>query len=156
LRYYKKTLDRKDENYNLEKIKEYYEQLKMMTAEQYFDGHFKEREKDAAGNVLSTYNPKSKWDWWQIGGRFAGWLLNLPAQKAITLKDNCCSIEHAIQEKKIPFALVLPKGKWLERGKMGWWAIVKDEIPEKAWEEIVMKYYKKYPKHIVVQVDCHI
>lgn len=29
-----------------------------------------ENEIDADGNELSTYNPKSKWDWWQIGGRF--------------------------------------------------------------------------------------
>ena len=29
-----------------------------------------EDEIDANGNELSTYNPKSKWDWWQIGGRF--------------------------------------------------------------------------------------
>lgn len=29
-----------------------------------------EDELDADGNELSTYNPKSKWDWWQIGGRF--------------------------------------------------------------------------------------
>lgn len=26
---------------------------------------------DENGNVLSTYNPKSKWDWYQIGGRFS-------------------------------------------------------------------------------------
>jgi hypothetical protein len=26
------------------------------------------------GSVLSTYNPKSKWDWYQIGGRWSGML----------------------------------------------------------------------------------
>ena len=31
-----------------------------------------EDELDTDGNELSTYNPKSKWDWWQIGGRFTG------------------------------------------------------------------------------------
>ena len=29
---------------------------------------------DAEGNLLSTYNPKSKWDWWTEGGRWAGML----------------------------------------------------------------------------------
>lgn len=29
---------------------------------------------DAEGNRLSTYNPDSKWDWYEIGGRFAGQL----------------------------------------------------------------------------------
>ena len=29
---------------------------------------------DAEGNLLSTYNPKSKWDWWTEGGRWADML----------------------------------------------------------------------------------
>lgn len=29
---------------------------------------------DEKGDVYSTYNPKSKWDWYQIGGRFNGML----------------------------------------------------------------------------------
>lgn len=29
---------------------------------------------DDEGNVYSTYNPNSKWDWYQIGGRFSGLL----------------------------------------------------------------------------------
>ena len=29
---------------------------------------------DNEGNLLSTYNPKSKWDWYSIGGRFPGML----------------------------------------------------------------------------------
>ncbi len=29
-------------------------------------------ELDEEGNRISTYNPKSKWDWWVIGGRFDG------------------------------------------------------------------------------------
>lgn len=27
---------------------------------------------DKAGNIYTTYNPKSKWDWWSYGGRFSG------------------------------------------------------------------------------------
>ena len=33
---------------------------------------------DENGNILSTYNPKSKWDWWQVGGRFSGMLSIIP------------------------------------------------------------------------------
>lgn len=32
---------------------------------------YEEDEIDKDGNVLSTYNPNSKWDWYQIGGRFS-------------------------------------------------------------------------------------
>lgn len=31
---------------------------------------YKEDKIDKDGNVLSTYNPKSKWDWYSIGGRW--------------------------------------------------------------------------------------
>ena len=30
---------------------------------------------DEKGNVLTRYNPKSKWDWYQVGGRWQGMLL---------------------------------------------------------------------------------
>ena len=31
---------------------------------------------DQDGNVYSTYNPNSKWDWYDIGGRFSGMLID--------------------------------------------------------------------------------
>ena len=31
---------------------------------------------DEEGNVYSTYNPKSKWDWYSEGGRFSGMLMS--------------------------------------------------------------------------------
>ena len=31
---------------------------------------------DEDGNILTTYNPQSKWDWWEVGGRWSG-MLNL-------------------------------------------------------------------------------
>jgi hypothetical protein len=33
---------------------------------------------DDDNNLLSTYNPHSKWDWWQVGGRFSGILPIIP------------------------------------------------------------------------------
>ena len=29
---------------------------------------------DEDGNILSTYNPQSTWDWWTVGGRWSGML----------------------------------------------------------------------------------
>ena len=38
----------------------------------YIDGRgIKENEIDADGNILTTYNPESRWDWWTYGGRFS-------------------------------------------------------------------------------------
>lgn len=39
--------------------------------EHYYEGS----ELDAEGNMLSTYNPNSKWDWWVVGGRWSGELI---------------------------------------------------------------------------------
>lgn len=36
---------------------------------------------DSEGNALSTYNPKSKWDWYSIGGRWQGMLKLKPKLK---------------------------------------------------------------------------
>jgi len=84
------------------------------------------------------------------------------------------------------FALITPDGKWLEKGEMGWWAIVsyddkdvpkKEDYPqtnegEKLWAEDYRKFKKKksnewdesvanvinkYPDdYSIVVVDCHI
>lgn len=37
---------------------------------------------DDDGDILSTYNPHSKWDWYQVGGRFNGALTIIPTARA--------------------------------------------------------------------------
>ena len=54
------------------------------------------------------------------------------------------------------FAVVLPNGKWYERGKMGWWACVSNE--EYEWD---LKYKERFidtanPDWTLTVVDCHI
>lgn len=39
---------------------------------EYFAEDYDEQNVDEQGNIWSMYNPKSKWDWWCIGGRFDG------------------------------------------------------------------------------------
>ena len=41
---------------------------------------------DKYGNELSTYNPDSKWDWWEIGGRWGGSLRDFNGEYHDTLK----------------------------------------------------------------------
>lgn len=38
----------------------------------YLAEDYDEEYRDAEGNLLTTYNPKSRWDWYTIGGRFPG------------------------------------------------------------------------------------
>jgi hypothetical protein len=45
--------------------------LAAVTDEDFYQAMYDEDYKyDEEGNQLTTYNPKSKWDWYQIGGRF--------------------------------------------------------------------------------------
>jgi hypothetical protein len=82
------------------------------------------------GGLYDTRNPNSKWDWFKVGGRFAGWLQDRDKELASddgfnfhsseSIDDNSLSIKEAIDKKKIPFAILTPMGEWIERGKMGW------------------------------------
>jgi len=101
------------------------------------------------GSYETTYNPNSKWDWYQVGGRWDGMIS----------KDNYLPVSEYIlklKEENIGmFALVTPEGEWIEKGKMGWWAIVSDR--NENWDEIFMGVLEKYKNnHIIIQLDCHI
>ncbi len=64
-------------HYNIEYIRKRQEKLLAMTPEEWWEknyGQYDEYETDSDGNILSTYNPDSKWDWYQIGGRWSGML----------------------------------------------------------------------------------
>ncbi len=45
---------------------------------------YEKYEIDSHGNLLTTYNPKSKWDWWVIGGR---WNREIPLKDDIEDED---------------------------------------------------------------------
>lgn len=66
---------------------------------------------DADGNLLSTYNPDSKWDWWSLGGRWAGSLL---IKKSVT--------DYYIGTQFGNTALVMPKAprgyRWVDQAKL--------------------------------------
>ena len=52
---------------------EYVARVRAMTDEEYFQDKIDEGDDlDEDGNPLTTYNPKSKWDWYSIGGRWTG------------------------------------------------------------------------------------
>lgn len=57
-------------------VKEGTDTVGMTTAQLWKDWSGKDL--DAEGNSLSTFNPDAQWDWYQIGGRWAGALLLKP------------------------------------------------------------------------------
>lgn len=99
------------------------------------------------GSILSTYNPKSKWDWYQIGGRWRG---GIPGDKVKMSEVDIDTID-------TPYAFVTTDGEWVERGKMGWFGISSNEMNEDEWDAKFREYLKTLDKDIILTlVDCHI
>ena len=108
---------------------------------------------DEDGNLLSTYNPNSKWDWYEIGGRWSKELINKEGKNT--------DIDYANQidwdKTLIPFAFVDPNGVWHDKGEMGWWAMVSNEKEQYSWEEEFKNFIKDLDDEVeVTVVDCHI
>lgn len=65
-------------------------------------------------------------------------------------------IQNARDAACVTFAM-LHEGKWYERGRMGWWAVVTDEKPDGEWEREFSKLLDSLPEDaLLTVVDCHI
>ena len=99
------------------------------------------------GSILSTYNPKAKWDWYQVGGRWRG---DIPGDKVKMSEVDIDTID-------TPYAFVTTDGEWVERGEMGWFGISSNEMNEDEWDAKFREYLKTLDKDIILTlVDCHI
>lgn len=55
------------------------------------------------------------------------------------------------------FAMILPDGKWMEKGEMGWWGI--DGSTSESRQEYKQSFKEMLetkPDHYITIVDCHI
>lgn len=68
------------DRYNVENLQshafDYYANI-----DSYTEAYYGDQEFDVDGNVLVTYNPKSQWDWYSIGGRWEGFLTTTDGSK---------------------------------------------------------------------------
>jgi hypothetical protein len=101
---------------------------------------------------VSTYNPNSKWDWYEVGGRW---------ENCLTLKNGEKTSEATIGEidwnkTMIPFAFVI-NSNWYEKGQMGWWGMSINDKAEAKWKREFMKAIKDLPENTeITAVDMHI
>lgn len=107
-------------------------------------------ELDEDGNITSAYNPKSKWDWWTIGGRWSDSVLNAegvvhhPEEVRSSNWTTPAWDEHTggvdyLQKKDLTscrgtFAVLDAAGEWHEKGRMGWFGMVADEAEPDEWD----------------------
>ena len=101
---------------------------------------------DKDGNFTVTYNPKSKWDWYEIGGRYSDVI------------DGNIELVKNLPKDFVTYAFVDLDGNWHEPGRMGWFGV------SSATEEELKKFYDNYYDNFlnghedcfIVIVDCHI
>ena len=81
-------------------------------------------------------NPNAKYDWYSEGGRWSGYLTN----KEGNTTDCDLLTEIDWEKTDVPFCFVNDNGEWIERGQMGWFAMVANEKKKSTWEEEFKSY----------------
>jgi hypothetical protein len=119
-------------------------------------------------NILvdGDYNQKSKWDWYTLGGRWSGMIKLKNGAKGIKGEPGVFENETGIDQarkgdienfEELKTFAIIKDGKWYERGKMGWWGIVRNEKDQKDWEEEFKIHLKNLPDDTLISIyDCHI
>lgn len=70
-------------------------------------------------------------------------------------KDRQAYIDAAVKRAGVPFAF-LKDGQWIERGNMGWWAVVSNEKDPSVWQDEFWKMFDALPDDTLISmVDCH-
>jgi len=141
---------------NVEYCQTRLKQLLKMTSRDYYEEYLQGHDIfDDDGRPVSTRNPKSRWDWYVVGGRWDGWLLDRKTSGR-RIVDNVVPVSQVLANEKFPFVLITPDGQWHERGKMGWWAMSTNEKDEAIWHEELRQLLQQYSDHQLVLVDAHI
>lgn len=108
------------------------------------------------GDLLSTYNPKSHWDWWQIGGRWDRMLITTDGRRVNECKAMELDIDMTWPEEHTVFAMV-QDGEWKQKGEMGWFGFSRDEMDSDRWNKIVKETLRGLdPLTPITLVDAHI
>lgn len=110
---------------------------------------------DEEENLLSRYNPDSRWDWYSIGGRWHSYLYlkelddNGDHIRADQATFGEIDWDYMIDNNVTPFCFVTEDGEWVEKGEMGWWGIVSNETPSDSWKETFKRYINS-----IEDADC--
>ena len=134
---------------------------------------------------FSTYNPKSKWDWFVEGGRWdssiktkTGEYVNNALLGEIdwtpfadgdydvvektdewtgkTYRPLREGVKWHFTEDNVPFCIVI-NGEWYEKGEMGWFGLTTNEKGKQNWEDEVKSLISNLPEDSeVTLIDFHI
>lgn len=103
------------------------------------------------GDLLSTYNPKAKWDYYCIGGRWHKCLKTFNGEQV-----NTAYVKEVDWMDSVPFAVITPDGEWLERGFTSLNSSVSNEELINDWETKFHTLISHFDDDTrVTVVDCH-
>ncbi len=115
------------------------------------------------GTYETTYNPKSKWDWYRIGGRWDGEITGIERESAdggFNFADNHEQLQYnsapvsELKENFTCFAVLTPNGEWHEKGHMGWFGMVIEE--KDNWYDQMRMILAANNDALAVGCDLHI
>jgi len=110
---------------------------------------------DEEGNLLTTYNPNSRWGYYLVGGKWE----NLLIKKNGSGCNNCLIAEVNWKKSIMTYAVVTPDGRWHGKGKMLYFG-VSDET-EKQAQDWKLNFYSRFiephlgKQFYVTILDCH-
>lgn len=132
------------------------------------------KNEDGVWCEYSTYNPKSKWDWYKLGGRWSGLKINLKvgAKSGIVgeaswmtpdIKGYDAALKGDIdfntttKEQISPYAII-KDGQWYAKGNMGWWGMtIETYCSDEEWINKVWEMVMELPDDTLISFyDCHI
>lgn len=111
---------------------------------------------------VSTYNPKSQWDWWRIGGRYDGRVAAVEHDsengfnfdKAHESLDLNVRPVRDLPEDFTCWAILTPDGQWHQKAKMGWFGMAANE--DEGWLPRMRRIFAENNECVAVGCDLHI
>ena len=112
---------------------------------------------DENENLLSTYNPDSKWDWYVEGGRFNGFLILNDGSTTNYAEKGDVDWQRMFKEGKLPFCFVTEDGEWHESAEMGWWGMTTNDKEDNVWDKEFKDYLNSISDDtLIIVIDFHI
>jgi len=117
--------------------------------------------RESDGAVHTTYNPKSKWDWWVIGGRWEGAYREYQGETVKAFLKHVADIDPDSDNSRVPYSMILPlengEFEWIERGQMGWFGMSRDHTDASGWRgQLQQRLGQLDPASKIVYLDLHI
>lgn len=112
--------------------------------------YFRVDENGSVFEVIERTNPNSRWDWYVVGGRWAGCLTKTDGSEV-----NCAKLSEVVPGFSA-FAII-KDGVWHERGDMGWWGVVSNGKTKEVWKKEQLDLLNDPEENLwITIVDCHV